>query len=132
MPREFYLIHVAVGILINGKGEVLIAERPSHKPYPGLWEFPGSKVELDENVFQALQREFHEEIGIKIISAEPWFQIQHTYPDRKVLLDNWLIKEFIGCPDGIEGQVIRWVLPKELPHYTFPEGNKEIIDRLMG
>lgn len=124
------MIHVAVGIIANSKNEILIAQRPAHKYCPGLWEFPGGKVEPQENVYDALCREFREEIGIEIISADPWFQLQHEYPDRVVLLDNWIIKKFSGEPRGAEGQIIRWVLPSELDQYTFPEGNVEIIKRL--
>lgn len=124
------MIHVAVGIVINQQGEILIAERPAHKSYPGLWEFPGGKIEPKESVFAALQREFQEEIGIQIISADPWFQILHHYPDRTVLLDNWKIKTYSGDPCGAEGQIIRWVRPGELFLYEFPEGNKAIIEQL--
>lgn len=124
------MIHVAVGILINSQGEVLIAQRPAHKYAPGLWEFPGGKVEPQENVYDALCREFLEEIGIGIISAKSWFQFKHDYSDRVVLLDNWLIKKFSGEPRGAEGQLIRWVSLGDLNQYQFPEGNREIIKRL--
>ncbi len=124
------MIHVVVGIIKNQSGEVLIAQRPAHKYCPGLWEFPGGKVEKNEDVFLALQREFHEEIGIQIISANPWFKFEYTYPDRTVLLDNWCITNYSGEPFGAEGQLIRWVSPNELVQYHFPDGNKAIIDRL--
>jgi len=124
------LIHVAVGILFNTKNEVLIAERPAHKYCPGLWEFPGGKVEAGENVFDALVREFQEEIGIKINSADSWFQITHAYPDRTVLLDIWRISEYSGEPNGAEGQQIRWVSLDQLNQYPFPEGNRAILKKL--
>lgn len=125
------MIHVAVGILINSAGDVLIAQRPAHTSSAGLWEFPGGKVELNENGFEALCRELHEEIGIKVTLADPWFQIQHTYPERTVLLDNWLVKEFTGEPYGAEGQLIRWVKPGELNQFQFPAGNRLIIEKLL-
>lgn len=121
---------MVVGILINTTGEVLIAERPAHKFCPGLWEFPGGKVETNEAPFAALQREFQEEIGINIQQADPWFQFTHEYPDRTILLDNWLIKTYSGNPQGAEGQVIRWVVPQNLDQFTFPEGNKIIVSKL--
>lgn len=125
------MIHVAVGILTNEKGEILIAQRPAHKYGPGLWEFPGGKVEVNESVYDALKREFQEEVGVQVISAQPWFQIKHDYPDRKVLLDNWIIDEFAGVPYGAEGQEIRWITKDALTQFTFPEGNREIIKRLL-
>lgn len=125
------MIHVAVGIIVNDKQEVLIAQRPAHKYCPGLWEFPGGKVEPSENVFEALQREFQEEIGIQVISADPWFQIKHDYKDRMVLLDNWIVEEYSGEPHGAECQIIKWVPTQDLNQYAFPEGNREILERLQ-
>jgi hypothetical protein len=42
-------IDVAVGILMQADGDVLMAQRPSGKPYEGYWEFPGGKVEAGED-----------------------------------------------------------------------------------
>lgn len=125
------MIHVAVGIITNSKGEVLIAKRPAHKSYPNLWEFPGGKVESNETVFVALKREFAEEIGIEIESAHPWFQLPYQYPDRTVLLDIWLITQFQGRPRGAEGQIIQWISPNDFSKFEFPEGNKVIIERFQ-
>jgi 8-oxo-dGTP diphosphatase len=127
---KFFLIHAVVGILINQADEILIAERPPHKYCPGLWEFPGGKVEQGEDVFAALKREFQEEIDIQIISATPWFQLTHDYGDRNVLLDIWRITQFAGTPRGAEDQQIKWVKLHELSNFEFPAGNKEIIARL--
>lgn len=123
-------MHVAVGILRNARGEVLIAKRPLDKYKGGLWEFPGGKVEKSETVFQALQRELTEEIGIQVVAAQSWLKCEYDYLDRKVLLDTWLITEFLGDPLGNEGQLIAWVLPKDLGQYDFPEGNQLIIEKL--
>ena len=125
------MIHVAVGIVKNALGEVLIAQRLAHSYGAGLWEFPGGKLEANEDVFTALQREFLEEIGIQVLAAEPLLQVQHDYGDRRVLLDTWLIKSYAGEPHGAEGQVIQWVRPGEFSRYSFPEGNRTIVDKLQ-
>lgn len=120
-------LHVAVGILQNAAGELLIAERPKQKYKGGLWEFPGGKVEPQETVFQALQRELQEELGIQVETAESWLQFEHDYGDRVVLLDVWRVKTFSGTPTGSEGQLIRWVALDRLSEYHFPDGNKAIL-----
>lgn len=123
-------MHVAVGVIRNSLGEILIAQRPKNKYKGGLWEFPGGKVEQNETVFQALQRELKEELAIEVISAESWLQFQHDYSDRIVLLDTWNVTAFSGEPRGVEGQLIRWVLPKDFHQFEFPEGNKFILAQL--
>lgn len=125
------MIHVAVGVIQNAHGEILIAKRPPHKPYPDYWEFPGGKVEDNEAVFDALARELREEIGIRVISAKPWLQIEHQYPDRKVLLDVWVVEDFVGEPKGREGQIVRWVALADVDQFKFPEGNKLILEKLV-
>lgn len=125
------MIHVVVGILSNSQNEVLVAKRAQHKFQGGRWEFPGGKVELDETPLIALQRELHEEIGIKVISATPLEQFKHAYPDKIILLDVWRIDTFEGEPHGKEGQSIRWVHPEELNNLEIPDANWEIVRKLF-
>jgi len=54
------LVDVAVGILLRPDGHFLLTSRPLGKVYAGYWEFPGGKLEADEDVLQALARELHE------------------------------------------------------------------------
>ena len=100
-------VHVAVGIVADSAGAILIARRPDHAHQGGLWEFPGGKVEAAESVATALQRELHEELGIAVQAAEPWLQIRHAYPDKTVLLDVWRVTAWRGEPHGREGQPLR-------------------------
>jgi 8-oxo-dGTP diphosphatase len=65
-------VEVAVGVLIDRKGQFLLTSRPAGKVYAGYWEFPGGKLEAGETVQQALRRELQEELGITISAAEPW------------------------------------------------------------
>ncbi|MFO7642121.1 MAG: NUDIX domain-containing protein, partial [Candidatus Competibacteraceae bacterium] len=71
MSAEPRTVRVAVGIIADATGAILIARRPDHVHQGGLWEFPGGKVEADETVDAALRRELHEELGIAIQAAEP-------------------------------------------------------------
>ncbi len=124
-------MHVAVGILFNDDGQVFIAERPLHKYKGGLWEFPGGKLEPGETALAALKRELKEEIGIEVIAAEPFTQIEYHYEDRDVLLDTWKITQYYGQPQGKEGQRIHWVSCDRLKEFAFPQGNQKIIDVLL-
>ena len=72
-------IDVAVGILMKPNGDVLLGQRPEGKPYAGYWEFPGGKVDPGESILEALKREFVEELGIEVVSAEEWCGVEHVY-----------------------------------------------------
>lgn len=122
-----YLVHVAVGVILNKKGKVLIAKRSSQAHQGGLWEFPGGKLDADESVSQALTRELREELAIEVISTEPLINIRHDYSDKSVLLHVHTITHFTGDACGNEGQPICWVSPNELHLFEFPAANRPII-----
>ena len=101
-------VDVAVGILLQPNGEVLLAQRPAGKPYSGYWEFPGGKVEAGEAIVDALKREFIEELGIEILSATPWCGVAHHYPHASVRLHFYISREWRGHPQSLEGQAFAW------------------------
>ena len=126
------MMNVVVGILFNEKGEVLVALRPPHVVQPGIWEFPGGKVEKNETLENALIREFQEEIGITITRSAFFLKIEKHFPEKNVLLvlHTFRILDFSGVPRGCENQEIRWVPIHALKNYTFPEANLAIIQAL--
>jgi 8-oxo-dGTP diphosphatase len=120
-------LHVAVGVITDNHGQILIAKRCRHRHQGGLWEFPGGKVEIGECVVDALRRELQEELGITVESASPLIKITHSYPDRNVLLDVWHVDRFRGEAFGRESQAVAWVCGSRLKEYAFPEANRPII-----
>lgn len=121
------VLHVAVGVVRDNNGNILLTQRAKHAHQDGLWEFPGGKLEANETVMQALQRELHEEVGIRVHSAKPLIKIKHRYPDLQVLLDVWQVAGFEGIATACEGQAMRWVAPQQLNQFEFPAANVPII-----
>ena len=89
---------VAAGILLDGENRYLLGQRPEGKPYAGYWEVPGGKVEKGETIFQALQRELQEELGIDIQSSEELTVLEHDYPHAYVRLYVSIIRDWTGKP----------------------------------
>ena len=116
-------IDVAVGILLKSNGDVLLGCRPAGKPFAGYWEFPGGKVEQGESVFDALKREFEEEVGVQILSADAWCGVEHVYTHAHVRLHFFISRAWKGEPQAREGQQLAWqgsvavapVLPATIP-----------------
>ncbi|MBY0572976.1 MAG: NUDIX domain-containing protein [Undibacterium sp.] len=108
LPSTASPINVAVGILMQANGDVLLAQRPEGKPYAGYWEFPGGKVEVGEEILDALKREFVEELGVKIISAEAWCGVEYVYPHAHVRLHFYISRLWQGEPQSLEGQGLAW------------------------
>ncbi len=120
-------LHVAVAVIVNTAGAVLISRRSAGAHQGGLWEFPGGKVDAGEAVPEALRRELKEELGLNALRLRPLIQVDHHYPDRRVYLDVWQVSHWEGTPCGHEGQPLRWVLPAELNPDDFPVANWPII-----
>jgi 8-oxo-dGTP diphosphatase len=101
-------IDVAVGILMQPNGDVLLGQRPDGKPYAGYWEFPGGKLERGESIVDALRRELREELGIDILAADPWCCVEYVYPHAHVRLHFYISRAWHGEPQGLEGQAFSW------------------------
>lgn len=120
-------LQVAVGVVKNPEGKILISLRHADLHQGGLWEFPGGKIESSETAEQALARELKEEINITVTTATPLITVKHQYPDRLVQLNVFLVEQFSGEAKSLEGQPFKWVAPAELEHYAFPAANQPII-----
>ncbi len=99
---------VAVGVLVRADGAMLITSRPAGKPYAGYWEFPGGKLEAGETVEQALRRELHEELGIRIGAAHAWKVTEHDYPHALVRLHWCKVFDWEGEFEMREQQSMSW------------------------
>ncbi len=123
-------LHIAVGVIEDAQGRLLISERKADCAYAGQWEFPGGKVEADETVVAALKRELHEELAIEVEQARPLIRVAHRYPDRHVLLDTWRVTRWSGTPRSREGQRFVWAVQAELAGYPMLAANRPIANAL--
>ena len=108
------VVEVAVGVLLDGAGAVLLGRRPVGKPYAGYWEFPGGKIESGETLFTALSRELQEEIDVCIDDADEFMVLEHDYPHAYVRLHICLVRSWQGQPRGLENQALGWLNIKSI------------------
>ena len=123
--------HVAAGILRDATGRILIAERVCDGPFNGLWEFPGGKIVAGETPLQALKRELIEELGVELTAGSPFMDLHHEYPDRSVKLEFFEVSAWIGEPQGLEGQQLRWVSPAELDPAALLPADAPVVGALQ-
>lgn len=123
-------LRVAVGVVQDPAGRVLITRRHAHLHQGGLWEFSGGKIEPAETTENALARELREELGIEAVDSEPLISIPWSYPDRQVVLEVRRVTRYRGHATGLEGQPLSWVLPAHLNATDFPAANRAIIAAL--
>ncbi len=123
-------MHVMAGLMIDGDGRVLLAERPPGKHLAGFWEFPGGKLEIGELPLEALARELREELGLELQSAQPLIRVPWTYDDRRLVLDAWRVDGWLGTPQSREGQALQWCDPMTIDPESMTPADRPILQAL--
>ena len=96
----------------------------------GLWEFPGGKLMPGESRENGLARELDEELGVRVLAAQPLIRVRHRYPEREVVLDVWRVDSYVGEPYGREGQPIMWRDVQGLEAAEFPPADAPVLSAL--
>ncbi len=108
-PRQ--QIEVAIAVVRDPNGALLMAERPAGKRGAGFWEFPGGKIERSETAAAAAMRELEEELGLRATHARALRVYTHDFPAARIRLHPFLIEQWRGSASGREGQRFAWVDP---------------------
>ena len=124
------IIRVAAGLIRDRDGRILLSQRPAGKHLAGTWEFPGGKCEPDESWAGALERELHEELGVRVDRITPCLTLTHTYPEHTIRLALLEVGRVAGRVHGREGQALRWVEPDDLDSLDMPAADRPIVKAL--
>ncbi|AIR01761.1 NTP pyrophosphohydrolase [Pluralibacter gergoviae] len=107
-----------VAAIIERDGKILLAQRPASADQPGLWEFPGGKVEPGESQPQALVRELREELGIEARPAGYVASQRKAVSGRMIHLHAWHVPAWEGEVTAMEHSALVWVSPQEALSYS--------------
>ena len=122
---------VTVGILIQD-GLVLACQRKRTATYPLKWEFPGGKIEPGESPREALIRELKEELSITVEPGTELFRQEWDYGDMSFRVYYYSIRSYSGIPTNMTFEQIRWVKPETLLTMDILDGNREVVNKLVG
>ena len=121
---------IVVGGLIYRDGKLLIAQRPAGKHGALKWEFPGGKLEAEEDPRDCLVREIKEELDVHVAVERIADVVYHRYPDRAVLLLFYVCKYLNGDARPIDCADFAWVEPSRLITYDFLAADLGLIEQL--
>ena len=122
---------IAVGLVLDGAGRVLIQRRPEDAMLGGLWEFPGGKVEEGETPGVACARELQEELGIEVEVGAPVARVEHAYSHFRITMHAFRCRLVSGDPTSATGEPVAWVAVEDLDDYAFPRANRRVIEALV-
>jgi 8-oxo-dGTP diphosphatase len=124
-------VAVAVALIMNPDGKVLLCQRPPGKSYALQWEFPGGKLEAGEGSPEALARELREELEIDAeVGPLLHRQVSHYTDGGTFAVEYYLVERWDGTMRNIVFADTRWVELAELPGFDILAGNREFCERL--
>jgi len=131
-PDEIPRREVVAAVIVQ-RGAVLVAQRDAKSRFPGLWEFPGGKVEPGETREAALRREIREELGVDVsIRWEaPVQTVSWDYELARVLLIALRADIIAGTPRPLDHAAIRWVATEDLTDLPLLPADRPIAARLQ-
>ena len=122
-----------VAAVIERDGKYLITQRRSTAVLPGLWEFPGGKVEPGESDEHALRRELRERVGVDVEVKGRMAHRLHRYDGYSVELNLYQTNILLGQePQALRVADIRWAASNEFENYPFPAADQATMDLLLG
>src|ERR1700688_1163604 len=128
---ENFMIVVAA-VIERGDRRILIGQRRRGDSSPLKWEFPGGKIEADEEPEAALARELREEVGATLVRCVEMGRVRHVYAGGANPVEIRFYAAEIA-DENVEPKCfeqIAWVLPRELGDYAFLDANRGLIAQL--
>ena len=120
-----------VGAVLTRDKMILAAQRSSKMSLPGMWEFPGGKIEPDESPKEALLRELKEEL---LCTAKIGDHIQTTkyeYDFGIVILTTYYCSLTGDEPRLTEHSEIRWVHVADLDQLNWAPADIPAVKHVM-
>jgi len=123
-------LHVVAAVV--RRGDLLLVTRRADRPgSPGQWEFPGGKVEPDEDEAGALRRELREELGCEATVGRLLLRHEHRYPELEVALAFYACTLSPGAdPVPLGVAELAWAAIGTLSGYDFLEADRAVLGEI--
>jgi len=126
------LVKVVAAIIENENQEILCALRSPEMSIPNMWEFPGGKVEANEDIFSALEREITEELDCKIETYKEVFNDNtHEYDTFIINLISIKCRVVQGTPTKSEHSKLIWLKRENLESLKWAPADIPAVEQLI-
>ena len=124
-------VHVTAAV-IEKENKILCVQRNSNKfDYISYkWEFPGGKVEDNEQLEETIKREIWEELNLQINVKAFLIRVEHEYPDFILTMDTFKC-EIVGGELKLNEHVsFKWLERDELSQLDWAAADLPIVENL--
>ncbi len=126
-------IEVVAAVIIDNNKFMCVQRGTNSKIYLSeKWEFPGGKIEGDENHTEALVREIQEEFNMQIEPLNHIITVDHTYPDFQLVMHAYLSKIIGGEPELMEHLDLKWLSVDLLSSLDWAAADIPIVKKIQG
>ncbi len=127
------VLNIATACLFNEAGHILVVRKRGTR----LFMLPGGKIEAEETPLQALRRELHEELGLRI--EESQLQALGHFQSRAANEpDHWVEADvFVGLVEGevqvqAEIEALDWLAPRtQQQEHLAPLLREQVLPALL-
>ncbi len=114
---------VVAAVIRDGKGRILIVQRPARGLLGSLWKFPGGILNPQEAREEGLKRIVRDELGIGIGVGSPLVAVKHAYTHFRITLTAFSCTLLEGSPAGPQW---RWAGAGESEALPFSSADRRI------
>lgn len=126
------LVKVVAAIIENDQREILCALRSPEMAIPNMWEFPGGKVEANEDIYSALEREIAEELDCRIETFKEVFNDNiHEYEKFIINLISIKCRVVEGTPLPSEHSKLIWLKRENLASLKWAPADIPAVEQLI-
>lgn len=124
-------VHVAAAVIVDD-GKILCVLRSANKLtyISEKWEFPGGKIEPNESIEETVVREIQEELNLTIQAETFLVQVDHVYPDFRLIMDTFLCKIIDGTLQLNEHIDHAWLTKDKLNSLDWAQADLPIVEKL--
>ena len=119
-----------VAAVIKKDDFFLVANRSFEANSPGIWEFPGGKVEEKETFVSALIREIEEELSLKIEVGDKITSIDLKASDKHISVHYFYALILSGEISLNVHSEFKWVERNQLGSFKYIDGDRYVLKHL--
>ena len=136
MARNPTWLLVVAALIRDDAGRILLQQALPGKPHAGQLEFPGGKVETEENPRFALRREVFEELALSLderLMRPAGFADDAGHDGAPaIVLFLYECARWTGEPQSREGQAWGWFTPQEAADLPMSQIDRALLQGLAG